>query len=506
MPRDENGVFYHEFTFVQDQQNGVSFTAARYDQRFDDILAALNDTQWLQGAPGAQGAPGPQGPPGPAGDGTGDMVGSNNLLDLTNISLARYNLGAAAADHDHSSADVDGLPDFIAETNQHIAGINNSIANNLLTKADNLASVADAATARANIGAAAADHTHPPQTFNGLLPENNLSELTDTAAAVTNLGLSDYSALQASVTQNTANITQNASDIAQNVTAIAGKYGAGQNPSFGNLVNVAGDDPKIFLKDDTDRGVAILNQNDSLAFARLNSAQTWWELIPGETRFPFALDLVNGDITLQGDISVNAINLRQKLAPLSFGDLGTEGDIKWDQGGLYVCIADNQWKQIPLLGQNGDYIPPGHVIITFDSIVPTNYVELNGAIIVNGVSTYPNVAARYTYMRQGNNLALPDMRGRVPRGWAHGSGTDPGRSTRLARSGDGASGDFVGTYQEDEIKAHTHTQTVPGAAQSNRGGGDQDSVNSSTSGNSGSTGGLETRMKNIAVMFCMKMG
>ena len=49
------------------------------------------------GPAGPVGPAGPQGPQGPSGAGTGDMIGANNLSDLTNFATARSNLGLGGA-------------------------------------------------------------------------------------------------------------------------------------------------------------------------------------------------------------------------------------------------------------------------------------------------------------------------------------------------------------------------------------------------------------------------
>lgn len=85
---------------------------------------------------------------------------------------------------------------------------------------------------------------------------------------------------------------------------------------------------------------------------------------------------------------------------------------------------------------------------------------------------------------------LPSILGKFPRVWDHGAAVDSNRA--------------FGSSQDDELKAHTHSgqpqfhnQTV------DSGGGPHHSV-PNAAGNSGSTGGTETRPKNIALMFCVK--
>ncbi|MBF0355007.1 MAG: hypothetical protein HQL43_07220 [Alphaproteobacteria bacterium] len=63
--------------------------------------------QGSQGAQGIQGVQGPQGAQGPQGlPGNGDLLSTNNLSDVANATTARTNLGAAAAAHSHTAADV----------------------------------------------------------------------------------------------------------------------------------------------------------------------------------------------------------------------------------------------------------------------------------------------------------------------------------------------------------------------------------------------------------------
>lgn len=91
----------------------------------------------------------------------------------------------------------------------------------------------------------------------------------------------------------------------------------------------------------------------------------------------------------------------------------------------------------------------GDIIVSLDASAPANCVELDGATITGGASTYALVAARYSWMVSGANLILPDFRGRFIRVWAHGSSNDPDRASRTARAGDGQTGDYPGTYQAD---------------------------------------------------------
>lgn len=186
---------------------------------------------------------------------------------------------------------------------------------------------------------------------------------------------------------------------------------------------------------------------------------------------------------------------------------------------------------------SGAFKKVGDIGLFFVETVPAGWLELDGQAVSR--TTYASLFALWgTNFGVGDSSTtfnLPDMRGRVPRGWAHGSTTDPDRASRTDR-GDGTTGDIVGSKQAgatgshlhaagtlatDSSGAHTHTWShTVGSAQS--GGGVAPVTNASTSGGtntvttsssgahthtmSGSTantGGNETRMVNISVMFCV---
>lgn len=103
-----------------------------------------------------------------------------------------------------------------------------------------------------------------------------------------------------------------------------------------------------------------------------------------------------------------------------------------------------------------------------------------------------------------DHFNLPDYRGYGLRHTDGGAGADPDAGGRTDR-GDGVTGDAVGTKQEDDFKSHDHTHTntytfQPGAGTANGGGVGQANQTLTTS----ATGGVETRMKNINILVCIK--
>lgn len=144
--------------------------------------------------------------------------------------------------------------------------------------------------------------------------------------------------------------------------------------------------------------------------------------------------------------------------------------------------------------------PPGKFGEFGMSTAPTGWLECNGAA-VNRTTYAALFAAIGTTWGAGDGSTtfnLPDARGYALRGWDHGSGVDAGRA--------------FGSAQQDDFKSHTHAavNNVGGSATysvqlqhaqaSGPGQGDELVV----SGAILATGGAETRMKNIAVLVCIK--
>ena len=157
--------------------------------------------------------------------------------------------------------------------------------------------------------------------------------------------------------------------------------------------------------------------------------------------------------------------------------------------------------------------PAGEITENYDTVARPGWIRLDGGTIVNGAVDNPKCAARYPFMVSGNNLVLPDRRGKFDRIWANGSASDPDRASRTARAGDGATGDLPGTEQADENKAHTHAGVLRKASGSpyratsyatgtNSAVGTGDNTTETTD----SSGGAEARPINHYVCKQMRLG
>ncbi len=56
----------------------------------------------------------------------------------------------------------------------------------------------------------------------------------------------------------------------------------------------------------------------------------------------------NADATAKLDVNGDRIRIRKSATPVSSSAPGNVGEIAWDSGYLYVCIAPNQWKRAEL--------------------------------------------------------------------------------------------------------------------------------------------------------------
>jgi hypothetical protein len=125
---------------------------------------------------------------------------------------------------------------------------------------------------------------------------------------------------------------------------------------------------------------------------------------------------------------------------------------------------------------------PGAIVMWGGASIPTGWLECNG----QSTSTYTNLAAIY-----GANL--PDLRGSFVRGWDNGKGLDPGRE--------------LGSYQADAFASHSHTLRADNNNQnglSGNLGGNGTNFGGFYPDRIGSTGGTETRPKNVALRFIVK--
>ena len=138
--------------------------------------------------------------------------------------------------------------------------------------------------------------------------------------------------------------------------------------------------------------------------------------------------------------------------------------------------------------------PAGSVIYHAANTPPTGFLKADGSTVSR--STYSDLFAAigetYGAGDGSTTFLVPDLRGEFMRGWDDSRGVDSGRS--------------FGSAQADEFEAHSHTADI----YMYDAGGPFNAFRSSKAQNgqgttsTNSTGGSETRPRNVALLACIK--
>jgi microcystin-dependent protein len=215
-----------------------------------------------------------------------------------------------------------------------------------------------------------------------------------------------------------------------------------------------------------------------------------------------------GDTLTAADLNGNFTALDQRLAALESALLPSGTIIAW--GGPGGPSPDG----------GAGTVPAGWLLCDGSAVSRTTYATLFGAIGINfgggdGIATFN----------------LPDLRGRFVRGADHGAGRDPNAATRTASAPMGPTGDSVGTLEADAFASHQHPLTDPGHSHltptTNGIAGTRELPTATSSGfdyidvaagnpsppvstsmtgiTEGTAGGSETRPKNVAVNYLIKL-
>ena len=131
---------------------------------------------------------------------------------------------------------------------------------------------------------------------------------------------------------------------------------------------------------------------------------------------------------------------------------------------------------------------------------PDGYLECNGASVsrLKYRALFHEIGTTYG-SDSATTFKLPDLRGEFVRGWDHGRGIDAGRN--------------IGTAQADAFKAHRHAISALNGATADYLGGSIADYGIEQNYKSdyyqypnimSSTGGTETRPRNIALMYIIK--
>lgn len=135
-------------------------------------------------------------------------------------------------------------------------------------------------------------------------------------------------------------------------------------------------------------------------------------------------------------------------------------------------------------------VPTGAVMAFAMNGAPTGWLAANGNAVsrTTYATLFAAIGTTYGVGNGSTTFNLPDLRGYFVRG--HGINSD------------GVSSDVFGVKQTDEFKAHTHT-----VGRGSTGGGNFIQNGPDTGGTitTSSSGGDETRPRNIAMLYCIKL-
>lgn len=142
------------------------------------------------------------------------------------------------------------------------------------------------------------------------------------------------------------------------------------------------------------------------------------------------------------------------------------------------------------LGLDPLVVPTGAVFAFAMNSAPTGYLECDGAAVSRATyaDLFTAIGTTFGVGDGSTTFNLPDLRAEFVRGWDHGRGVDSGRS--------------FGSAQADEFEAHTHT--VEKGSASPGSGAFQNEATGGGSLATSSTGGTETRPRNIALLYAIK--
>lgn len=206
--------------------------------------------------------------------------------------------------------------------------------------------------------------------------------------------------------------------------------------------------------------------------------------------------LVKLTTDINGGLANTALSAGANVVPSNRNSAITGGALY--QGSI-VPDAKYQTK-----GDVDQYIPVGCMTLAAFSMDIGNMMVSNGRSLPT--ASYPELFARIGYMYGGGgpNFNIPDMRGVVARGHDAGRGLDPGRS--------------YGTYQADMLASHEHQLAM---LYNNGGnipksqaiyeleGADKNDQRvmylDPTYSKALATGGPETRMKNVALNYVIRV-
>jgi microcystin-dependent protein len=187
--------------------------------------------------------------------------------------------------------------------------------------------------------------------------------------------------------------------------------------------------------------------------------------------------------------------------------LDANGNGVLDVGEITVAATTFVCNGISSGGGSGA-VPSGSIMAFAGSTIPTGWIICDGTAVsrVTYADLFASIATNWGQGDGTSTFNLPDLRGRFLRGVDGIAGNDPDAATRTALNIGGNTGNNVGSYQLDDLKAHNHT--FHDIANTNL-FGNNPGYSSGTRGrqtyNTSDAGGSESRPKNAYVIYIIKL-
>lgn len=183
-----------------------------------------------------------------------------------------------------------------------------------------------------------------------------------------------------------------------------------------------------------------------------------------------------------------------------------------------------------LINLNVSGVPVGVIVAVPYSTPDSGYLECDGQLInrTTYAALFAKIGETFGAGDGSTTFAVPDLRGEFIRGWDNTKGTDTGRAlgsfqtntiqahthdgSTLVTNNTGSHAHSVSTINQGESTNHSagtiptgHVSTTSGGTANGSAIGSAGSHAHSILGNTGSTGSAETRPRNIALMYQIKV-
>jgi len=156
---------------------------------------------------------------------------------------------------------------------------------------------------------------------------------------------------------------------------------------------------------------------------------------------------------------------------------------------LQYQVANKKYVDDGIAGI-GSGISVGLIFAFAKNTAPTGYLECNGALVSRTVyaSLFAEIGTTFGVGDGSTTFKIPDLRGEFIRGFDNARGIDSAR--------------VFGSAQTDSFKSHSHPMSVTTISNARTTTGTAGATQGL--GNTDSTGGAETRPRNIALLYCIK--